>query len=146
MPRETSPRGRCYKLCGLAHWGMRWKSALEMLGKWGLLRSSYQPAADKIPWILCGWEDDLDKVSIREAGERRCREKLNNGGNWGCYSQFCSIHAQRSSTGGKASNTMVRIQSFLHKWNRKDQHPYLLSLMPLGSLNLVLHSWSLKTI
>lgn len=61
-------------------------------------------------------------------------------------SQFCSIHAQRSSTGGKASNTMVRIQSLLHKLNRKDQHPYLLSLVPLGSLSLVLHSWKLRTI
>lgn len=66
------------------------------------------------PCMLCGWGDDLDKVSIREAGERS-RGKQNNGGNRGCYSQFCSIHAQRSCTGGKASNTTVRIQSLLHK-------------------------------
>ena len=58
-----------------------WKTVLKMLGKWGLDRSSYQPAADKIPCVPYGWEDDPDKVSMREPEERGCREKQKNGDN-----------------------------------------------------------------
>jgi len=52
-----------------------WKTVLKMLGKWGFHGSSYQPSADKIPRVSCGWEDGPDKASIREPEERRCREK-----------------------------------------------------------------------